>query len=101
MLDKALVKKHFSRHAKDYDQYADVQADMAKTLMDLLCGASRLARFDAGGLQFLHPGHQVGPHLLLEVLHLGRDLDADESLVEQPVDVECGVTHVRAAFPVA
>jgi malonyl-CoA O-methyltransferase len=40
-IDKALVRKHFDRHAHEYDGYASVQDDMAGKLMDIL-GDKRL-----------------------------------------------------------
>jgi malonyl-CoA O-methyltransferase len=33
-LNKDLVRKHFNRHAHEYDQYAIIQAEMAKQLME-------------------------------------------------------------------
>lgn len=35
-IDKNLVRKHFDRHAHEYDAYASVQEDMAAKLMELL-----------------------------------------------------------------
>ena len=105
MLDKALVKKHFSRHAKDYDQYADVQADMAKTLMDLLCGASRLARFD-DRMAILEIGCGTG-RLTVELLRrfFGASLTAVDlspemiGLARQRVDSDCGAAAMRTTRP--
>src|SRR5688500_7035775 len=36
MIDKRLLSKRFSEHAKTYDAYANVQKNMAKQLVDLL-----------------------------------------------------------------
>src|SRR5690606_41729229 len=43
---------------------------------------------DLAGPQLVDAGHQVRPHLFLEVLDLGGDRDADEGLVEQAVDIQ-------------
>lgn len=96
MLDKSLVKKHFSRHAKHYDRYADVQADMADTLIDLLSEAGRVGRFD-GGMTILEIGCGTG-RLTVELLRRfpGAELTAVDlvpemiELAQQRVRIECG-----------
>ncbi len=62
----------------------DELADVA----ELGDGAARgRRRCDAGRLELGDAGDEVGADLLLEVEHLGGDLDAGERLVEQSVDV--------------
>src|SRR5262245_20230274 len=52
--------------------------------------AGRYAR----SLQLGNPDREVAPHLLLEVLRLGRHVDAGERLVQQTVDLQPG-GHAR------
>ncbi|WP_195576256.1 methyltransferase domain-containing protein [Paenibacillus sp. 1001270B_150601_E10] len=48
-IDKHTVKKRFSRHAHEYDRYADVQKDMAQELMEIPLLLQKLRQWNHNG----------------------------------------------------
>lgn len=48
-IDKHTVKKRFSRHAHEYDRYADVQKDMADELMEIPLLLQKLKQWSHNG----------------------------------------------------
>lgn len=100
-IDKRIVKKRFSRHAHEYDQYADVQCDMAAALLDDELVLERLKRWreNKQTIQMLDIGCGTGLLTALILAQLGEahitllDLskemldEAEQKLVESGLSI--------------
>ncbi|MFC4767661.1 malonyl-ACP O-methyltransferase BioC [Effusibacillus consociatus] len=102
-IDKRLLQKRFSQNAKTYDQYANVQKNMAGKLMDLALGSFSAADFDqARELRILEIGCGTGfltsqllrhfPDASVTAVDLAPGMIeiAKQRIAEAPVDFRVG-----------